>query len=297
MNTPWGTPDQERDTWTGQYPPLDVHGIYPWSILDTRTAEWKARRKFWDSTIADGTKGRDNILYAHGKSGYHTSINGGRSAFDPVLTELMYTWYAPPHAHVYDPCAGGITRGAIAHELGHTYTGVDINDLQIAANRVLCPNGATWICGDGTKQHVPPQSQDMVLTCPPYHNVEKYTDNPSDLSRMTWDEHLDALAKIMEQCYTALRDDRYMVWVTGDLRDSKGHLRGLHHHTASIITDAGFNLVNEHVLINAVGTRHRMLRRWWSPTRSAGRLHQHVIVAVKGDRRRAADTVRRQPHC
>lgn len=160
------TPDQERETWTGQYPPFDVHGIYPWSTLDTRTTEWRARRKYWDGVMPDdGTSGRDNTLYAHGKSGYHTSINGGRSRFDPVLTELMLTWYAGEGSHVYDPFAGGITRGYVANALGHTYEGVDINPAQIAHNRAHNPTGK-YTVGDGAFYH-PETPADVVLTCPP----------------------------------------------------------------------------------------------------------------------------------
>lgn len=290
------TPDQERETWTGQYPPFDVHGIYPWSTLDTRTTEWRARRKYWDGVMPDdGTSGRDNTLYAHGKSGYHTSINGGRSRFDPVLTELMLTWYAGAGSHVYDPFAGGITRGYVANALGHSYEGVDINPAQIAHNQTHNPTGK-YTVGDGAFYH-PETPADVVLTCPPYHTVEKYTDDPRDLSNMTWDTHLDAVRLALLNCHAALKEDRYLVWVVGDLRDNQGHLRMLPHHTARIMQETGFRLVNEHIIINPVGTRHRMLRRWWSPTRSAGRLHQHVLVAVKGNRRRAADNARRMEHC
>lgn len=127
--------------------------------------------------------------------------------------------------------------------------------------------------------------------------MEKYTDDPRDLSNMTWDTHLDAVRLALLNCHADLKDDRYLVWVVGDLRDNQGHLRMLPHHTARIMQETGFRLVNEHIIINPVGTRHRMLRRWWSPTRSAGRLHQHVLVAVKGNRRRAADNARRMEHC
>lgn len=36
---------------------------------------------------------------------------------------------------------------------------------------------------------------------------------------------------------------------------------------------------------------HRMLRRWWTHTRTAGRRHQHVLVLVKGDRRAATNAI------
>lgn len=294
-------PDQERETWTGEYGPIHVHGIYPWSVLRTTSPEWQARLKYWRALIGDGSAGRTPNLYAHGKSGYHTSINGGRSTFDPVLTELVLSWYAPPNANVVDPFAGGITRGAVAAHLGHSYIGFDLSGEQVEANRRnadrVASQKAIWQVGDAQALDAPDLSADLILTCPPYHNVEKYSDDPADLSAMGWEAHNAAVAKALAECYRVLRHNRYLVWVTGDLRGPNGHLRLLPHRTALAIENAGFKLVNEHVLINAVGTRHRMLRRWWSPTRSAGRLHQHIYVAVKGDRRAAADVVRRAPHC
>lgn len=272
-------------TYSGK-PPRHHYGIFPWTVLDSTSGVWQ-RRKHELNSMFDGAAGRDAGLLFQGE---HATMNGGTSIFDPVLADIMYQWYAPHSGYVYDPFAGGLTRGAIAHMHDMQYTGIDLSKRQVSSNRKQADQLgiiATWLHGDGTQQHVQPGSQDMVLTCPPYHTLEKYSDDPNDLSAMGWDEHLAALERTATECYRALRDDRYLVWVTGDLRDARGYLRDLPANTLTALTNAGFHHVNTHVLITPVGTMHRMLRRWWTNTRTAGRRHQSVLVMVKGDRRMA----------
>lgn len=131
----------------------------------------------------------------------------------------------------------------------------------------------------------------MILTCPPYHDMERYTDHPTDLSNMSWGKHLDALREVAQHCYTALADDRFLVWVTGDLRDHHGHQRSLPERTLYTLLGAGFHHINTHILVTPVGTRYLNLRRGWTHTRTAGRRHEHVYVMCKGDRRKATAAV------
>ncbi len=47
------------------------------------------------------------------------------SIFDPVLCELVYTWFKPLEGNkILDPLAGGSVRGVVAAVLGFDYTGI-----------------------------------------------------------------------------------------------------------------------------------------------------------------------------
>ena len=234
-------------------------------------------------------------IFRHGESGRHHRISGGRSRFDPHLAEIAYEWYCPPSGHVYDPFAGGVTRGAVAHLTGRTYQGVDLSPAQVESNLGLARDAgwdrADWMVSDGTT-HNPTRTPDYILTCPPYHTAERYSDHPDDLSVMAWEDHLHAVQTTAATCYRALRDDAFLTWVVGDTRGPDGHLRLLPERTALALTDAGFRPVNHQVLVTPVGTMHRMLRRWWTATSTAGRVHQHVLTMVKGDRRAATTKAR-----
>lgn len=275
-------------------PPLDVHGIYPWSVLRSDSAVWQARKKWWigEQGIDDLVGRADVELFRHGKSGRHHRISGGKSRFDPVLAELLLEWYSPRGGLVYDPFAGGVTRGAVASALGRRYVGVDLSPTQVESNQRL-GLGGDYLIGDGAQElHVAPGSADYVLTCPPYHRAERYSDDPADLSVMGWDEHLEAVRTAAGHAYEALAEDRFISWVIGDLRSGTGVLRALPERTLLALVDAGFEPINHQVLVTPVGTMHRMLRRWWTSTRSAGRVHQHVYTLVKGDRRRAVEVIK-----
>lgn len=283
------------------YPPYDVHGVLPWTVLRADTGVWQERKRWWTAHGIDDLAGREHVqIFSHGRSGRHHKISGGKSRFDPFLAELAYTWYSPAGGKVADPFAGGVTRGAVAAHLGRHYTGYDLSPRQVEANRRTAATishawtgSAEWHTADSPAGiPLPDGCADYILTCPPYHNTEQYSSDPRDLSVMSWDDHLHALTRVAAECHRILRADRFVTWVVGDLRDPAGHLRGLPEHTLRILTSAGFRPVNHQILITPVGTMYRMLRRWWTSTRSAGRIHQHMYTLVKGDRRRAVDAIR-----
>src|SRR5690606_24417703 len=99
---------------------------------------------------------------------------------------------------------------------------------------------AVWTCGDALEvlPTLPAGGYDYALVCPPYHSLERYTDDPRDLSRMDWPAHLDAVAATARELYRLLADDRFVTWVVGDLRGPDGHLRQLPERTALLLADA-----------------------------------------------------------
>lgn len=268
------------------YPPMDIHGILPWSILDQSSQKWQDRKKWWLARIPAAIPQATPGMIATGRHG-HTS--GGVSVFDPVLAELCLTWYAPTGRAVHDPFAGSPVRGIVADTLGYTYTGVDINPAQVAANQAATGLDL-WALGDGTTHAT--RAAGYILTCPPYHNRERYTDHPGDLSSMTWEGFGQAVRRAMRTCWESLAEDRFMTWVISDVRDHRGHLRRLPALVGAAAEAAGFRLCNEQILIAPAGTRAKTMRVPWEACRTTSRRHQIVLTWVKGDRRAAAKEVR-----
>ena len=105
----------------------------------------------------------------------------GTSIFDPVLCEIIYNWYSPEGGVVFDPFAGGSVRGVVAEMLGRHYIGIDLSQRQVDANQAnadrlgVCP---AWHCDDSRNMdaYIPDGSADLVFSCPPYHNLEQYSD-------------------------------------------------------------------------------------------------------------------------
>lgn len=292
----WHPSDPDR------YPPLDVHGTLPWSVLRQDSATWQARKRWWTALDVDTANPR-----AHAPSmaatGRHGTVSGGVSRFDPHLAELAYRWFCPPGGHVLDPCAGGAVRGLVAAHLGHRYTGVDLSDAQVRANRVLAddwhargllPHGRPeWVVGDAvTVLADQPAGFDHILSCPPYHNRERYSDDPLDLSAMPWAGFVEAHAALVADAVARLAPDRFATWVISDVRDYRGHLRGLPALAADHFRNAGAHLINEQVLVAPTGTLRKLMRPAWEAARTTTRHHQVVLTFAKGDRRAATRAVR-----
>lgn len=293
-----GTRD-ENEVWhpadPSVYTPMDVHGALPWSVLRQDSREWQERKRWWTERGVDDIAPR---AQAGGmiSSGRHGNISGGVSKFDPHLAEVLLEWFAPKGGRVLDPFAGGPVRGLVATDLGYQYTGIDLMPEQVAANRARAAAWGVdprWVEGDAlTELDALGDGFDFVLSCPPYHNRERYSDDPRDLSAMRWPAFLETYRAIIGKTVDALADDRFIAWVTSDVRDSKGHLRSLPAHTVTAFEDAGAHLTNEFILVGAAGLGAKAMRPPWEAARTTRRRHQIVHVFVKGDRRKATERVK-----
>ena len=176
--------------------------VPPFSVFNTHQPYMKERMVMWRDMGMCGTNGRvtsnNGLSYDNRRMDKYASRKknveqnwSGTSVFNPVVCEVVYKWFTVPGSKVLDPFAGSVTRGAIAACLGHDYLGIDINPEQVKSNyeekekllqkyRIL--GSFEWKVGDSCVEYPEKESYDLVFTCPPYYNLEKYTDNPDDLS-------------------------------------------------------------------------------------------------------------------
>jgi hypothetical protein len=284
------------------YPPMDIHGTLPWSVLRQDSPTWQARKKHWLALGVDDTGPRGHAT-AMISTGRHGRISGGVSRFDPHLAEVLYGWFCPPGGMVLDPFAGGPVRGLVAAASARPYYGIDLLPRQVEANRARCADWQArgllaelpvWEHADAAVAlpRMSAGTADYVLTCPPYHNRERYSDDPADLSAMRWPQFLRTYQTIIAATVRVLAEDRFATWVVSDVRDSRGHLRGLPAETTRAHADAGAYLVNEQILTSPAGLLAKTMRPAWEACRTTTRIHQHVLTYVKGDRRKAAAAAR-----
>ncbi len=232
-------------------------------------------------------------------SGGMASGQSGTSIFDPVLCELVYRWFCPVGGGVLDPFAGGSVRGIVAGKLGMSYAGYDLSERQVEANReqavAILGNEAAvlWINEDARKfTAIPPylpdnQGFDFILSCPPYYDLEVYTDNPADLSQAkTYDAFLDAYMRIISGCVGRLKDNRFACFVVGNIRDKEGFYHNLVGDTVMAFEAAGAHFYNDAVLMNAVGSLPIRVTKQFNSGRKMGKCHQNVLVFYKGDPKR-----------
>lgn len=220
----------------------------------------------------------------------------GTSIFDPVLCEIACRWFCPPGGTVLDPFAGGSVRGVVASRLGLAYVGVELRAEQVAANQAQAALGGEgpaprWITGDSCDigRLAKGVEADLVFSCPPYWNLEVYSDDPADLSTLGQDAFFDAYAGIIQGTVARLREDRFAVWVIGDVRDAGGFFVNLPGRTVEAFEAAGARFYNDAILVTAVGSLPIRAGRQFAASRKLGRTHQNVLVFCKGDPKRATE--------
>jgi hypothetical protein len=261
--------------------------IYPFSILDTRTAEWKKRKNWWISNHQIQSElGRENTESITRFWESETNV----SVFDPVLCELMYDWYVPKGGSILDPFAGGSVRGIVAEELGFNYTGIDISKEQITANK-LQSDKPNWIVGDSRKL-VPELNDryDFVFTCPPYHDLEVYSDNPKDISNQPYNRFLTSLESILYSSTTKLKNNRFFVIVVSEIRDlgstrdyKIGEYKSFVPSVIEMCKEHGLHFYNDMILYGSQHSASRVAKTYFDRNRKCASVHQNVLVFVKGN--------------
>jgi len=275
----------------------DKFGIAPFSVLNAREGWWQSRKRAWLALGIKSEIGREGLAptsvpkdlpeghYLAGRGN-----NEGGSIFDPVLCELAYSWFSPPGGTVLDPFAGGSVRGVVASRLGRQYIGVELREEQVQANRTqgdeLRPDlPPVWHTGDSRNidRICADVDADFVFSCPPYADLEVYSDDPNDLSTLKYEEFRPAYFEIIAKACSRLRQDRFACLVVGDVRDKRGNYYNFVGDTVEAFRAAGLHYYNEAILVTSVGSLPIRVGRQFASGRKLGKTHQNVLVFVKGD--------------
>lgn len=268
--------------------------VPPFSVLDTKQGYWRERKKAWLSLGLRSGEGRDEGLLTDGIKDLE-KIKGmetqkGTSIFDPVLCEIMYRWFNLEGGAIYDCFAGGSVRGIVAGYLGYKYTGIELRQEQVNENinqleRFDIDNAPLWICDDSRNvdKYVGDNSVDLLFSCPPYGDLEVYSDDERDISNMEYDDFLKAYGEIISKAIKKLKNDRFAVFTVGDIRDKKGYYRGFTDDTKRIFRENGMPLYNEFILADPIGTAMLRAKGYFNAGRKVAKVHQNVLVFYKGD--------------
>ena len=147
----------------------------------------------------------------------------------------------------------------------------------------------TWYAGDSRDIHeiLADKKANMIFSCPPYADLEVYSDDPRDISNQSYEDFLSSYREIIFKACTLLEDDSFACFVVGEVRDKKGIYRNFVADTIQAFIDSGLDYYNEAILITAIGTLAIRSGRTFAATRKLGKTHQNVLVFVKGDPRKA----------
>ena len=298
----------------------------PFSVLNAKSGDWQNRKKLWINKGLKSEVGRDDNLLSMSlqvkyqsyydqkskiekKLGHEISKEefeekyldrskplATTSIFDPCLCEIAYSWFSKAGDKIIDPFAGGSVRGIVANYIGRDYTGIDLRKEQIDANydnaKEIIPDSVpNWLCGDSNKvlDTLENDSFDMCLSCPPYADLEVYSNDADDLSNMEYKKFLEVYGSIIKKTYDKLKNDSFCVWVIGEVRGDDGNYYNFLGDTITAFLNAGFKYYNEIVLETAIGTSAMRATKMFKAGRKVCKVHQNVLVFVKGDGKKATD--------
>ena len=295
--------------------------VPPFSILDTRKGYWQERKKKWRELIGDNGESRNDTLITSPEIKYkdlyqrtrqHREelgisfkeyldkyvpddvkereaskvLSAGVSLLDPVMAEIVCRWFGQDNCKTFDCFAGDSVFGYVSAHLGNEFVGIELRPEQARLNNERVEGmTARYINDDGQNvaQHIAPVSQDLLFSCPPYFDLEKYSDLENDASNQ--DSYEDFI-KILENAFKAavgcLKDNRFAVIVVGDVRDkSTGFYYDFCGDIKRIFKEAGMPLYNEIILVET-GASTALRAGRYMESRKVAKMHQNILVFYKG---------------
>tara|TARA_R110000803_G_scaffold163534_1_gene227216 strand:- start:413 stop:1279 length:867 start_codon:yes stop_codon:yes gene_type:complete len=262
----------------------------PFSVLDSKSGNWQRRKKLWKQIGIKSEIGRDATTFNMDK--WNTKVGNSAlppdvSIFDPALCEVLYHWFCPEGGTILDPFAGGSVRGIVANYLGYNYTGIDIRQEQVDSNReqsieiLDADRQVNWFVGDsdlvldGIREEY-----DMVFSCPPYLDLEVYSDMEGDISNMGYDDFMVAYGSIISKSCNLLKKDGYAVFVVGEVRGKDGNYLGFVPATIEAFRKAGMGFYNEGILLNSIASAS-MRANGNMKSGKLVKVHQNVLIFKK----------------
>lgn len=211
----------------------------------------------------------------------------GVSCFDPVLAEVIYRWFAPGSgSYIFDCFAGDDQRLRRLQMWPHFY-GIELRKEQVAFNEQKAAElnvQAKYIQDDGRNvtEHLGYATQDLLITCPPYYDLEVYSDMESDASaRPTYGEFMDIISTAFTRSISCLKKNRFAVVIVSDVRSKDGAYTCFPEDVIGVFCKRGCLLWNDIVYLN--NDSHARIRAGqYMSRRKVVRMHQRVLVFYNG---------------
>lgn len=216
-------------------------------------------------------------------------LSAGVSLFDPVLSEICCRWFTPEvGAKIFDCFAGDTQKGLVFGQCGYEFTGIELRQEQVDINnRALADRSlpVKYICDDGRNvaKYFDTESQDLLFSCPPYFDLEHYSDLENYASNQkSYEGFIEILHDAFVSAIGCLKDNRFAVIVVGDVRDKhSGFYYDFCGDIKRIFKDGGMSLYNEIILIET-GASTALRASRYMDTRKVVKMHQNILVFYKG---------------
>lgn len=270
------------------------------SILRGDSNVWASIKSEWLKLGIKSEIGRNTTCNPETESKYMKGVSKTQnSIFDPVLCELFYDLYCPLNGKILDPFAGGSVRGIVASHKGMNYTGIELREKQVEANKeqmhLAKSTKPIWICGDSnTKVLELDNNFDLLFSCPPYGDLEVYSDDKNDISNMSYTDFKEVYTSIINKSVSRLKDTAFAIFVVGNYRGKNGYYYNLVGDTIEAFVSSGMGLYNDIIFVSPYGTAPIRAPRSIMASRKFTKVHQNILVFAKGHVRTAIHELNEQ---
>jgi DNA modification methylase len=211
------------------------------------------------------------------------------SILDPVMCEILLSWFTNEGFKTLDPFAGDAVFGFCSAYKNRPFTGIELRKEQVEFNQLLIDThdlNGKYICDDSLNidNHIEDNSMDFIFSCPPYADLEIYSELENDLSNMSYDDFFKTIEQILQKTIKKLKENRFAVIVMGEVRHKKtGVYLGIIPKIIQIMCGAGLHYYNEIILQTPIGNLHMRAGAYMSNARKIGKQHQNILVFYKGN--------------
>ena len=258
-------------------------------------AWWNTTTTVWriDEIIRRSVRDWRRLLGEDGHTGERTGTmrkahdsvyTGTHSVFPAPLAEWILLRYGgPAGARVLDAFAGGPPRAAVASIMGYHYVGFEIRNDQINENQATLTDlglkNVDYILGDGRFLNGVEGKFDAAFTCPPYYNLEVYSDLPEDLSNSgSYAEFNADMAMCAMAHAEVMKPGAFVCIVVGPFRDKRtGELIDFPGDTIVNFRDAGFIFWQNIILCKNYASAAKRSTNAWRGKKLVP-CHEHLLV-------------------
>lgn len=180
------------------------------------------------------------------------------SIYNPVQAKFILEYYTNPGDIVLDPFAGRGTRPIITSYLGRHYRGYDTCIKTIALNQQLLneklnSHTAVLFHGDGTELKFEVDNTiDAVFSCPPYYEIEQYSGEPGDISKVSREEFDEKIQNMFHKLFKLIKKSDYktkefhpVIFTIGSVRNGDLGLTDMDFQFQLAAKTAGFVLYDK----------------------------------------------------
>ena len=264
-------------------------GWLPLSVIEPPRQTKKIWKNAYLNDGLDEQRRSDDAKYLSGL---------GFSEFHAGLTEDVLHYWSVVGSVVVDPFAGRATRAFVTSKLGREYYGYEVSPTTVDRVQKHLDSyniDSTIYLDNGCyMKQTPNDFADLVMTCPPYHQLEKYESVDNQLSDVKdYETFLGMLEICAVNIKRVLKPGGFLVWVCADWRDGI-EFRSFHTDSIRMFKNVGLKYHDIVIMKNKSPFASMQIGKVASK-RYTSKIHEYILIFRKeGELKYPSEIIRQE---